>query len=342
MGRGQRCDFSRRLLYTVGVSIPELTYALPDAEKPAPAPEDVQARLLAWFAAHGRDLPWRRTRDPYEILVAEMMLQQTGVERVLPKWQAWLDTFPTLEALAAAPRGEVIRLWSGLGYNSRAVRLQEIARQAVERYGGRLPDTAEALRELKGIGPYTAGAVLCFAYERDVAFIDTNVRRVLTRVFVGAEGTYTPLTESAASELAERVLPRGQSWAWHQALMDLGATVCVDGKPACLVCPLQEPCRAAFQAGRVAREGRAAYKAPRKEGPWQSSTRYYRGRIVEALRALAPGERIPLAELVARVKPDATDDESALLRDLAARLAADGLAALHETTGTDLYVALPE
>ncbi len=324
------------------MATPEITYSIQDEEKPAPAPEDAQGRLLVWFAAHGRDLPWRRTRDPYEILVAEMMLQQTGVERVLPKWRDWLGAFPTLEALAAAPRAEVIRLWAGLGYNSRAVRLQEIARQAVERFGGTLPDTEEALRGLKGIGPYTAGAVLCFAHERDVAFVDTNVRRVLTRVFVGAEGTYEPLGEGEVARLAERALPRGRSWAWHQALMDLGATVCVDGKPACLICPLREPCRAAYRAGRVAREGRAGYKAPRKEGPWQGSTRYYRGRIVEALRALAPGERLLLAELIARVKPDATADEDTHLRGLAARLAADGLAALRETVGGDVEISLPE
>jgi len=326
------------------VTSSDITYPLAAGarEKQAPPPEDVWRRLLAWFDEHGRDLPWRRTRDPYKILVAEMMLQQTGVERVLPKWRAWLETLPTLQALAAAPRAEVIRLWAGLGYNSRAVRLQEIARQAVDRYGGRLPDTVEALRELKGIGPYTAGAVLCFAYEQDVSFVDTNIRRVLTRVFVGAEGTYTPLTEGEVYALDERVLPHGRNWAWRQALMDLGATVCVDGKPACLICPLQEPCRAAFQAGRIAREGRAHYKAPRKEGAWQGSTRYYRGRIVDALRALAPGERLPLPTLITRVKPDATEDEADHLRGLVARVAADGLAALHETSAGEPKVSLPE
>lgn len=325
------------------MATPETTYPSAGEEKPVPAPEIVHERLLAWFAAYGRDLPWRHTRDPYEILVAEMMLQQTGVERVLPKWRAWLDTFPTLQALAAAPRGEVIRLWAGLGYNSRAVRLQEIARQAVEQYDGRLPGRAEELRRLKGIGPYTAGAVLCFAYEQDVAFVDTNVRRVLTRVFAGAEGTSTPLTEGEVYALAARVLPRGRAWAWYQALMDLGATICVDGKPACLVCPLQEPCRAAFRAGRVAREGRADYRAPRKkEGPWQGSTRYYRGRIVDALRTLAHGERIDLSNLITRVKPDATADEAHMLNALAERLAADGLAALHEAPDGRIEVSLPE
>jgi len=237
------------------VTSSDVTYTLTARarEKPAPTPEDVRRLLFAWFDEHGRDLPWRRTRDPYKILVAEMMLQQTGVERVLPKWRAWLETLPTLEALAAAPRAEVIRLWAGLGYNSRAVRLQEIARQAVERYGGRLPDTVEALRELKGVGPYTAGAVLCFAYEQDVSFVDTNIRRVLTRVFVGAEGTYTPLTESEVYALDERVLPHGRNWSWRQALMDLGATASPPASSAPCRSPAAPPSRPAVSRARGAR-----------------------------------------------------------------------------------------
>jgi len=323
----------------------ETLYPLADEGRPAPDPAVAHERLFAWFADHGRDLPWRRTRDPYRVLVSEMMLQQTGVERVLPKYAAWLDRFPTLHHLAAAPRADVIRLWAGLGYNSRVVRLQEIARQVVDHYDGRLPDTLDGLRSLKGIGPYTAGAVLCFAHERDAAFVDTNVRRVLTRVFVGPEGSYPPLTEREVYELADRVLPRGHAWTWYQALMDLGATVCVDARPACLVCPLQGSCRAAFAAGRVARESRSTYKAPRKEGPWQGSTRYYRGRIVAALGTLAPGERLGLPALLTRVKPEgdpAGPDDLAWLRDLVARLAADGLAAAHETSAGDVEVSLPE
>lgn len=322
----------------------DLTYPIHGVERiaPEPAAVHVHQRLLAWYAAHGRDLPWRRTRDPYAILVAEIMLQQTGVERVLPKYEEWLARFPTFDTLAAAPRAEVIRLWSGLGYNSRAVRLHEIARQATERHGGRLPETLEQLLALKGIGDYTAGALLCFAHEQDVAFVDTNIRRVLRRVFHGPDSAMASLTEKQTRDLAARVLPRGQSWAWHQALMDLGATVCTDAKPACLICPLQELCRAAFQDGRVAREARAAYQPRRKEGPWLRSTRYYRGRIVEALRALAPGERLSLPVLASIIAPERTDDDPSWLRDLVTRLAADGLVALHEGEGRELLLALPD
>ncbi len=314
-------------------------------ERPAPVAEAVQERLLAWFAQQGRDLPWRHTRDPYAILVAEMMLQQTGVERVRPKYAAWLERFPTLRALAEAPRAEVIRLWSGLGYNSRAVRLQEIARQAVERYGGQLPATVDELLTLKGIGHYTAGAVACFAHEQDVAFVDTNVRRVLSRVFLGAEGDPAPVTEKEMRRLANDALPHGRAWAWHQALMDLGATICTDAKPACLICPLQTLCRSAFRAGRVVRETSAAYKPRRKEGPWRASTRYYRGRIVAALSRLPHGQRLGLEALAAGIDAGSDGDapiDRALLRTLVTRLAADGLVAIHERADGEIELSLPE
>src|SRR5919108_3054299 len=313
-----------------------------DDERPAPDPHAVHEWLLLWFAAQGRDLPWRHTRDPYAILVAEIMLQQTGVERVRPKYEAWLTRFPTLHALAAAPRSEVIRLWSGLGYNSRAVRLHDVARQVVDRHGGHLPETMEGLLTLKGIGRYTAGAVACFAHEQDVAFVDTNIRRVLGRIFLGPTGDSPTLPEKGLRELAEQVLPRGRAWAWHQALMDLGATVCTDATPACSVCPLQGLCRAAFRAGRLAREARAAYRTRPKEGPWRGSTRYYRGRIVAALAALPHGERLTLSALAARVKPNAEDGTSAWFHDLVTQLAAEGLVVIHETADGQLEVAFPE
>jgi A/G-specific adenine glycosylase len=343
-----------------------IEYAV-SAERATPPVEAVQKRLLAWFTVYGRDLPWRRTRDPYAILVAEMMLQQTGVERVMPKYAAWLERFPTLEDLAAAPRADVIRAWSGLGYNSRAVRLHEIAHQAVDRYAGRLPQRVDELLTLKGIGRYTAGAVACFAHEQDVAFVDTNIRRVLSRVFLGAESDAAPLTEKRLHELAASAIPPGRAWPWHQALMDLGATVCTDARPTCLVCPLQDVCRGAFQSGRAVREAQAAYQARpaparrKKEGPWRGSTRYYRGRIVAALGALSHGERLSLPALAARIGGETPagdgppadapqheqtgggrDADLAWLQTLVTRLAADGLAALHIADDGSVEVSLPE
>src|SRR5437879_480994 len=161
--------------------------------------ERVHARLLEWYTSNARDLPWRRTRDPYAILVAEVMLQQTQVERVIPKWHAWLARFPTLAELARASRADAIRAWQGLGYNLRAVRLHDIACEVVARHDGRLPNDVAGLLALNGIGRYTAGAVACFAYEQPVAMVDTNVRRVLSRVF-----EVLPVDVEA---LAERVVP---------------------------------------------------------------------------------------------------------------------------------------
>src|SRR5918992_1474287 len=153
-----------------------------------PAPSQRQRfrrRLLAWYRANGRDLPWRRTSDPYHILVSEVMLQQTQVDRVLPKYQEWLAKYPSLEALAAAPEGDVAELWRPLGYNIRPRRLHAIARESVSRYGGELPSDHETLLSFKGIGAYTAGAIRSFAFGERAAILDTNVARVLFRIFVG-------------------------------------------------------------------------------------------------------------------------------------------------------------
>ena len=183
----------------------------------------VHAGLLRWYEAQGRRLPWRQTRDPYAILVAEMMLQQTQVDRVMPKYAAFLAAFPTIAALAAASRGEVIRQWAGLGYNRRAVYLHRIAQQVVTDHDGKLPIAPAVLRTLPGIGRYTAAAVACFAAEMPVAVLDTNVRRVLGRVFLDAwfsddEPTEAP-PERTGWLLAEAALPQRAAYAWNQALM---------------------------------------------------------------------------------------------------------------------------
>src|SRR6185436_12469787 len=216
--------------------------------------EELRGSLMRWFADSARDLPWRRTRDPYHILVAEVMLQQTQVDRVLPKYEAFLRQFPTLEALAAASSAEVIRAWSGLGYNRRAVNMQRTARTVLEQYGGRFPSDVAALRQLPGIGPYTAGAIACFAFEQDVAFMDTNIRRVVRRLFVGFEDS-PPASDARLLVLAEAALPPGQGWLWNQALMELGALICTAATPACWRCPVQAYCR--DYAGRRARDEQA-------------------------------------------------------------------------------------
>lgn len=310
-------------------------------ETPAPgltatAPPDdriaaLQAGLLAWYAVNQRDLPWRRTRDPYHILVAEMMLQQTQVPRVLPRYHAWLERFPTLAALAAAPTADVLREWSGLGYNSRAVRLQQIARRAVERYGGRLPETIAELLALPGIGDYTARAVACFAYERDVPVLDTNVKRVLHRVLVGPEiappDGPPPLSDRALWALAARAVPAGRGYDWNQALMDFGSSVCTARKPACVVCPLRPICRAApaihtllAARDRARREAGAAAAVP-----FTSTNRHFRGQALRVLGGLPGRETIALDDLGPLVKPGYTAAERSWLYALVDRLHRDGL-----------------
>jgi len=195
-------------------------------------------RLLAWYRRAARDLPWRRTRDPYAIVVSEFMLQQTRVARVLEYWPRFLKRYPTIRRLAGARPAAVREAWDGLGYYRRAANLHRLARIVVRDFDGRVPDDPAELRKLPGVGHYTAGAVACFAYERAAATVDTNVARVLGRVF-GVSGERKLIALHAA--LQRR---RGRSaWTFNQAVMELGALVCRARKPACGVCPVSKVCR---------------------------------------------------------------------------------------------------
>jgi A/G-specific adenine glycosylase len=198
--------------------------------------------LLNWYRRHGRDLPWRQTRDPYRILVSEIMLQQTQVDRVLPKYEEWLTKYPTLGALAAADETEVAETWRPLGYNIRPRRLQSIAREAVAQYGGTLPSDEATLLSFKGIGQYTAGAVQSFAFGRRAAILDTNVARVLFRVFVGEGNAKSHAMKRRLWDISRGVLPHRHVFDFNQALMDFGATTCTARNPKCLLCPLAVIC----------------------------------------------------------------------------------------------------
>ncbi|MDQ2715811.1 MAG: A/G-specific adenine glycosylase [Chloroflexota bacterium] len=303
-----------------------------------PAPDTVawvQHCVLNWYAAEQRDLPWRSTSDPYAILVSEIMLQQTQVERVLPKYRQFLAAFPTLADLADAPTSAVISVWVPLGYNSRAVRLQSIARQVMATYDGRIPDSIEELLTLKGIGRYTAGAIACFAYRKAVATVDTNIRRVLHRIFLGLEHPEPRLNDAQMLTLAEQVLPPTEAYNWNQALMDLGATICTSNNPQCVRCPLQDICSAyaemsqhsLFPSGSVLRQLRkvAEKKATYQAQPFTQTNRYYRGRIVDLLRSLPNDQRMPLSVLGAAIKPEFTADDLPWLQKVVVGLAKDGL-----------------
>ena len=199
--------------------------------------------LLTWYRANGRDLPWRRTRDPYHILVSEMMLQQTQVDRVLPKYHEWLKRYPSLDALAHADEADVRNTWKPLGYNIRPRRLQSIARESVARYGGELPSDEDTLLSFKGIGAYTAGAIRSFAFGQRAAILDTNVARVLFRVFIGRGDPKAHAMRKRLWQVSEALVPRKNVFDFNQGLMDFGATVCVARKPKCAACPMARSCR---------------------------------------------------------------------------------------------------
>jgi A/G-specific adenine glycosylase len=283
--------------------------------------------LLGWFQEHARDLPWRRTRDPYAILVSEVMLQQTQVDRVLPYYTRFLQRFPTVQDLANAATSDVIRIWSGLGYNRRAVNLQRAARAVVDERGGAFPDDPADLKKLPGIGDYTAGAIAAFAYERDVAFLDTNMRRVVSRVIFGTESA----RESDAIKAANALVPPGFGWIWNQALIEFGALQCTARRPACIICPLRDDC-AAYPTMQVALQRKSSQNRQAKTEPFERTSRFYRGRIVEALRALPADEPtgIPLAELGPKVREGFTAENLPWLRDLVDGLQRDGLALVAE------------
>jgi A/G-specific adenine glycosylase len=229
--------------------------------------------LLGWGLPRLRDLPWRRTRDPWAILVSEVMLQQTQVPRVIPKWLAFMEVFPTAAECAAASLGDVLRLWQGLGYPRRARNLHAAAIEVVRR--GEFPDTLEGLLGLPGVGQYTARALLAFAFEAPAAVVDTNIARVYAR-FVGRA-----LTAGEVQAAADASLPLGMSWEWNQCLMELGATVCRPN-PDCLECPLRDPC-AWHGVGDDPAVGSAGVS--RTQSRFEGSERQARGRLMKALSA---------------------------------------------------------
>ncbi|MGI8912878.1 MAG: A/G-specific adenine glycosylase [Chloroflexota bacterium] len=302
---------------------------------------NAHAPLLAWYSQQRRALPWRQRPDPYGVLVSEFMLQQTQAERVAPRFAAFLRQFPGFAALAAAPTADVLRAWSGLGYNQRALRLQQIARAVVTQHGGGLPSGAAALRRLPGIGPYTAAAVACFAFGAQVATVDTNIRRVLQRLVAGGDADQA-LTERQVWLLAEQALPVGQAADWNQALMDLGAAVCTARAPACPRCPVAHLCRFR-QEGRsdetrrpVVRWGGAGARRP-----FVGSSRYYRGRVLRVLTALAPGEDVPLSALGRQVKEGYATYDAGWLESVLTQLERDGLVALERDQG-EIKAHLPD
>ncbi|MFU8858684.1 MAG: A/G-specific adenine glycosylase [Deferrisomatales bacterium] len=217
--------------------------------------------LHRWYRAHARDLPWRRTSDPYAVWVSEAMLQQTRVAAVVPYYERWMARFPTVRALGAAREDEVLGAWEGLGYYARARNLHRAARAVVDRFGGSIPDHFEELRELPGIGPYTAAAVCSIAFGRDFAVVDGNVRRVLARLTALASDPRRSPQAGALEALAHALLPPGTASLHNQAMMELGADLCTPRAPCCAACAFQAVCRAAASRRPEAYPVRASRKA---------------------------------------------------------------------------------
>ena len=260
----------------------------------------LSAAALDWYDANGRDLAFRRSADPWAVLVSEVMAQQTQASRAAEAWSTFIDRYPTPAALAAASDADVIRAWRGLGYNRRAVALRGAAIRIVDDHGGRVPDSLDGLVALPGVGPYTARAVLAIAFGRPVAALDTNIRRVLDRV-VGP----MPSAPAALQAAADAWVPADRPSAWTHALMDLGATICRKRDPRCDACPLRALCRFAEtdaeQSRATALSGPPYRGAPSRAAPkggaprparFESTTRWLRGRILDRLRDARDGDWI--------------------------------------------------
>jgi A/G-specific adenine glycosylase len=269
--------------------------------------------VLRWWEGLGRDLPWRRTRDPWAVLVCEVMAQQTQVARVVDRWAGFLERYPTAAACAAAPVADVLQLWQGLGYPRRALHLHRCATEVVERHGGELPSDLDALLALPGIGQYTARAVLAFAFERDHGVVDTNTARVLAR-WAGE-----PLGARAVQATADAAVPAGRGWEWNQALLDLGATVCTKRAPRCDVCPVATSCAWRARGGAEPDPALGTHGVSGRQARFEGSDRQGRGRLMAALGA-GPVHRRDVA--TAMGWPE--DPERAAR--VAATLVADGLA----------------
>ena len=290
-------------------------------------------RILAWYNDNGRlELPWRVVRNPYATLVSEFMLQQTQVDRVIPKFEAFMIAYPDVFALARAERGDIIRQWVGLGYNSRAVRLHAVAQRIVSDYAGRIPDDEATLRSLPGIGPYTARAIMAFGYNHTVCATDTNIARIIHRLFFGLE-IPAKATPSAVDARAQELVTPGKAHDLNGALMDLGATICTARNPACRACPLAADCIAApIDQAVLQKARRDVAKKAKPRIPFEQSVRFARGRIVDRLRALPVGSSISLLDLQADLDPVLHPVLKTEVLEIVERLHDDGLVCIDDRT----------
>ena len=289
-----------------------------------------------WYRRHGRVLPWRGTHDAYRILLSEIMLQQTQVHRVLEKYPSFLKRFPSLNSLARAPRRAVLLAWRGMGYNRRAVHLHNLARTLVERWRGNVPSDVESLMGLPGIGRYTAHALLSSVHAQRLPIVDVNVRRFLSRVFWPMSSTQSTKAEEEIWRVAGEILPSRSVYAWNQALMDIGATVCRARAPECTRCPVSGFCRS-----RRTMKQRSLARRQTERHRKGIPDRIYRGRIVEMLRGRGGRVVVTAAHLGRNIDPTYSPRDQAWLRQLLEKLAHEGIVRLHgQKRGAGLRISL--
>ena len=289
-------------------------------ESIGPIPAGMREAILGWYDRRGRSLSFRGTSDPYEVLVSEVMAQQTQISRVAVAWSGFIAAFPTVASLAAASPADVLRAWQGMGYNRRALNLWRAARMVVDEHGGVLPSDVAALERLPGIGPYTARAVAAIAFEARVGAVDTNVRRVLGRVVFGDAPAPTA---AEMQELADSAVPGDRPADWTHALMDVGATLCRPRSPDCGACPARAWCRYAAQSAVAAGPAASRGRRPAHAG-FPTTSRWLRGRILDRLREANGQSWVRLDEPIG-------DHTSAVVADALRTLASEGLLELDAT-----------
>ena len=296
----------------------------------APDPAAVRRRILRWYSRNGRPFPWRDTRDPYRILLSEIMLQQTQADRVAGQLPKFLEKFPDIVALAGASKADVLRAWKGMGYNNRAVRLHGAVKEVMAGYNGSVPCDTDELAALPGIGRYTAHAIACFAHGRKVPVVDVNVRRVLSRIFHRMDSAGGTISHRYAWELAARILP-ADAYEWNQAVMDFGAMVCTARNPKCPSCPLGDACLSAGRIRNRVSNGTDPTRAKAEPSYRGIPRRTWRGKIVEALRGSRKG--LATEDLLRIVRPSGRAPSSKWLNDIVARLERDGVVSVRRVRG---------
>lgn len=288
-----------------------------------------QSELVSWYKRAGRNLPWRQTRDPYAIIVSEVMLQQTQVSRGLPKFLAWMKQFPTLEAVANAPLSEVLAVWQGLGYNRRAKYLWLMAKTVVNEYNGIFPHSKEEILKLPGVGPHTAGAIMSFAFGALEPIYDTNALRVVGRVFKGYR-TLPSLDQKQWKQLMQNTVPAKQKiYAFNQALMDLGALVCTAKQPSCSVCPISSICRSYPSILSASAQDLRLTKPVRETVYFGQPRRIWRGKILRVLHELAP-RRLTWQQLGQHIQTDFSAARLPWLKSVVKLLEQEGMLRVKE------------